>query len=191
VEFWKYGVDARRSQQYLVSKKAEWVGLEINLHNKVTTKTYGSAYEMPCISGTRGRRKRRKLRLWVACLSSVVPRCAAGSFVVWSVGLAVSVCDPHRAETLGRNSNVPKSPPLALHVRVRTLPPSTFDPSVSFHAHTVPPYQAFRSCSSLHYLFAFHASYEPRSSDSPWFDQTSCIWCGFLSKQVPWKAVTF
>jgi hypothetical protein len=69
---------------------------------------------------------------------------------VWSMGLAVSLCDPHTAHTLGRNSNVPRSPPLALHVRVRTLPPCTSDPSVSsFHAHTVPPYQAFRSCSSL------------------------------------------
>ena len=45
-----------------------------------------------------------------------------------SVGLAVSLCDPQGAETLGRNSNVPKSPPLARNVWVRTLPSCTFDP---------------------------------------------------------------
>ena len=69
------------------------------------------------MGGVGTRRRRRKLRRWVACLWSGVSRCAAGSLVgLVRVGLAVSLCDPHRAQTLGRNSNVPNSPPLALHV---------------------------------------------------------------------------
>ena len=45
--------------------KAEWLEQEISLHVKVTTKTYETGYEMPCMSGIRGRRKRRNVRRWV------------------------------------------------------------------------------------------------------------------------------
>jgi hypothetical protein len=38
--------------------KAEWLGQEINLHIKVTTKTYETDYEMPSLSGVSGLRKR-------------------------------------------------------------------------------------------------------------------------------------
>jgi hypothetical protein len=54
----KIWFDARRKQQYFTSKKTEWLEQEINLHIKVTTKTYEIGYEMPCVSGIRGGRKR-------------------------------------------------------------------------------------------------------------------------------------
>jgi hypothetical protein len=134
-------------QQYFVSRNAEWLGLEINLQNKVTTKTYGTAYEMPCISRTRGRRKQTLGGVSVKWCPSLRCGFACGSGPwVWPC-LCVTHTE-HRPWDATRN--VPRSPPLALHVRVRTLPLCTFDPSVSpFHAHTVPLYQAFRSCSIL------------------------------------------
>jgi hypothetical protein len=56
-EFLRRWIDARRNQQYFVSKKTEWLEQEINLHIKVTTKPNETDYEMPCTSGIRGRRK--------------------------------------------------------------------------------------------------------------------------------------
>jgi hypothetical protein len=40
-----------------VSKNAEWFEQEMNLHIKVIAKRNATDYEMPCTSGTRGRRK--------------------------------------------------------------------------------------------------------------------------------------
>jgi hypothetical protein len=40
--FLKIWFDAKRNQQYFVSKKTEWLEQEINLHIKVITKTYGA-----------------------------------------------------------------------------------------------------------------------------------------------------
>jgi hypothetical protein len=53
----KRWIDARRNQQYFVSKNAEWLEQEINLHIKVIANPNETDYEMPCTSGTRGRRK--------------------------------------------------------------------------------------------------------------------------------------
>jgi hypothetical protein len=53
----KRWIDARRNQQYFVSKNAEWLEQEISLHIKDITKPNETDYEMPCTSGTRGRRK--------------------------------------------------------------------------------------------------------------------------------------
>jgi hypothetical protein len=53
----KSWIDVRRNQQYFVSKNAEWLEQEINLHIKVITKPKETEYEMPCTSGICGRRK--------------------------------------------------------------------------------------------------------------------------------------
>jgi hypothetical protein len=53
----KRWIDARRNQHYCVSKNAEWLEQEINLHIKVITIPDETDYEMPCTTGTRGRRK--------------------------------------------------------------------------------------------------------------------------------------
>jgi hypothetical protein len=51
----KIWIDAINNKQYFVSKNAEWLEQEINLHIKVITKTNETDYEMPCTSGVRGR----------------------------------------------------------------------------------------------------------------------------------------
>jgi hypothetical protein len=38
---------------------------KVSLHIKITTKAYETDYVMPCISGKRGRRKRRNVTRWV------------------------------------------------------------------------------------------------------------------------------
>jgi hypothetical protein len=53
----KRWIDARRNQQYFVSKNTEWLEQEINLHIKVIAKPNETNYEMLCTSGIRGRRK--------------------------------------------------------------------------------------------------------------------------------------
>jgi hypothetical protein len=47
----------RRNQQYFISKNAERLEQEINLHVKVIAKPNATDYEMPCTSGTFDRRK--------------------------------------------------------------------------------------------------------------------------------------
>jgi hypothetical protein len=53
----KIWTNARRNQQYFVSKKAELLQQEINLHIKVITKPNETDYETPCTTGICGRRK--------------------------------------------------------------------------------------------------------------------------------------
>jgi hypothetical protein len=53
----KRWIDARRNQQYSVSKNAQWLEQEINLHVKVITKPNETGYEMPRTTGIPGRRK--------------------------------------------------------------------------------------------------------------------------------------
>jgi hypothetical protein len=53
----KRWIVARSNQQYFVSKNAEWLEQEINLHIKVIAKPNETDYEMPRTSGVRGRRK--------------------------------------------------------------------------------------------------------------------------------------
>ena len=108
------------------------VGTKINLHYKVTPRTYETDYQIPCISATRGHQKRRKLRLWVVCACVCVrvrvyvcvrvcvcvcvcdvPCFTAGSFP----GLFMSKYDTHEADTLGRNSYI--SVKLKTHNRTR------------------------------------------------------------------------
>jgi hypothetical protein len=56
-EFLKRWIDARRNQQYFVSKNTEWLEQEINLHIKVIAKLNATDYEMPRTLGKRGCRK--------------------------------------------------------------------------------------------------------------------------------------
>jgi hypothetical protein len=49
--------DARRNQQYFISKNAEWLEQEVNVHIKVIAKPTETDYEMSRTSGIRGRRK--------------------------------------------------------------------------------------------------------------------------------------
>jgi len=54
--FLKIWYETRRNQQYFVTRQAQWLEQEINLHFKVTNITYETDYEMPNNSGIRGRR---------------------------------------------------------------------------------------------------------------------------------------
>jgi hypothetical protein len=56
-EFLKRRIDARRNQEYFVSRNAEWLKQEIKLHIKVITKHNETDYEMPRRTGVRGRPK--------------------------------------------------------------------------------------------------------------------------------------
>jgi hypothetical protein len=52
----KRWIDARRNLRYFVSNNAEFLEQEINLHIKGTAKPNETDYEIPCTSGTHGRR---------------------------------------------------------------------------------------------------------------------------------------
>jgi hypothetical protein len=67
----KREIEARRHQQYCVSKNAELLEQVVSLHINVMAETYETDYEMSCTSGIRGRRKRRTLRRWVVCVCAV------------------------------------------------------------------------------------------------------------------------
>jgi hypothetical protein len=53
----KRWTDGRRNHPYFVSKNAEWLKQEINLHINVISKLNATDYKMPRISHIRGRRK--------------------------------------------------------------------------------------------------------------------------------------
>jgi len=55
-EFLKRWIDARRNRRYFVSKKAEFLEQDSNLYIKGTAKPDETDYEIPCTSGTNGRR---------------------------------------------------------------------------------------------------------------------------------------
>jgi hypothetical protein len=50
-------IDARINHQYFVSKKAEWLEQEINLHIKGIAKPNDTDYAMPHTSGISGHRR--------------------------------------------------------------------------------------------------------------------------------------
>jgi hypothetical protein len=58
---------------------------------------------MSCISGIRGRRKRRKPRRWVVCVCVMSLAALRVRFPVCSGGLGGSLYDTLEADTLGRN----------------------------------------------------------------------------------------
>jgi hypothetical protein len=74
-EFFKRWMDARRNQEYSVSKNAEWLEQGLNLRIRTIGETYEIDYEMPCSSNIRGGRKRRKLGRWVVCAHLCVSVC--------------------------------------------------------------------------------------------------------------------
>ena len=61
-------IRCKKKPTVFYSKETESLENEINFHIKFTTKTYETGYEMPCMSGIRGRRKRRNFRRWVVTL---------------------------------------------------------------------------------------------------------------------------
>ena len=69
-----------------MSKKAEWIEQQINLHDKFTTKTDEAIYGIPRISCIRVRRKRQNLRRWVVCVCVCVCVC------VYVCKVCVCVC---------------------------------------------------------------------------------------------------
>jgi hypothetical protein len=86
-------VEARRNQQYLVSKKAEYLEQEINYTLKLLPK-HMKHYEMLCISGKRGLQKSRKFRRWMVSLSvcvCVCVWCVVCLVCVWCVCVCVCV----------------------------------------------------------------------------------------------------
>ena len=85
----KIWLDANRIQQYFVSKQAESLEQEIDVHVKVTTKTYGTDCEMPCISGIGGCQKRR--RWMTSCIYVCVCVCVCG--VGMCMCMFVCMCD--------------------------------------------------------------------------------------------------
>jgi hypothetical protein len=116
-------VSWKKKPEVFISQTAESLEQEINLRIKYIIKTDETYYEIPCISGIRGRRKRRKLRRWVVslfvrecvivcvCVCMCVYVCMVSlaalrvRFPVWSGGLVVSLYDTHEADATR------KSPP--------------------------------------------------------------------------------
>jgi hypothetical protein len=62
----KRWIDARRNHRYFVSKNAEFLKQEINLHIKGIAKPNETDYEIPCTSGINGRRNWLKTAAKVA-----------------------------------------------------------------------------------------------------------------------------
>ena len=87
----KIWLDANRIQQYFVSKQAESLEQEIDVHVKVTTKTYGTDCEMPCISGIGGCQKRR--RWMTSCIYVCVCVCVCVCGVGMCMCMFVCMCD--------------------------------------------------------------------------------------------------